>query len=62
VLTESTGDGHGHAPAVEDSAHEEAATASSDDVLARVLGIAGLVLGTVGVMIGVTSRRKDVSK
>lgn len=62
VLTEATGDGHGHAPAEQEAAHDAAPAASSDDVLARVLGIAGLVLGTVGVMIGVTSRRKEASK
>lgn len=62
VLTESTGGGHGQAPAAEGNAHEETPAASSDDVLARVLGIAGLVLGTVGVMVGVTSRRKETSK
>jgi len=57
VLTERAQDGHGHATT-------EAASSSSgsDDVLARVLGIAGLVLGTVGVMVGVKSRRKEVRK
>lgn len=67
VLTESTGDGHGHdAPAEESSdAHEsEHASASdatgSDDVLARALGIAGLVVGTVGVLLAVAARRKVV--
>jgi len=55
VLTASTGDGHGHAP-------ERAAVAGTEDVLARVLGIAGLVLGTVGVMVGVSSRRKEAGK
>lgn len=62
MLSESTGDGHGQAPEAENDAHEEAQASSSDDVLARVLGIAGLVLGTVGVMVGLTSRRKEVSK
>ncbi len=72
VLTEATADGHTHPPASDhdadeaasgESAGEQAAAAdNSDDVVARVLGIAGLVVGTVGVMIGVTSRRKEVSK
>lgn len=63
VLTESTGGGHGHsAPAGEHEAAETATPAGSDDVLARVLGIGGLVLGTVAVMIGLTSRRKEAAK
>lgn len=60
VLTESTGDGHGQEPAAEETEHDGAA--SSDDVMARILGIAGLVLGTVGVMIGVGSRRKEARR
>src|SRR5690606_32853682 len=57
VLSASTGDGHGH-PSAETAetadAHDEAPVTSSDDMLARGLGIAGLVLGTVGVVIGLT--------
>jgi periplasmic copper chaperone A len=41
-----------------DAAHDETA-ASGDDVLARGLGIAGLVVGAVGVVIGVTARRRS---
>lgn len=36
----------------------DTAAAASDDTLARVLGIGGLVLGAVAVVIAVTSRRK----
>jgi uncharacterized protein YcnI len=36
-------------------------SAASDDVLARVIGIAGLVLGAVGIVIAVTSRRKPTA-
>ena len=42
--------------------HEEeapaAAATSSDDVLARILGIGGLVVGAIGVVLAVTARRK----
>jgi len=40
--------------------HEEAAApaAASDDIIARVLGIGGLVVGAVGVVLAVTARRK----
>ncbi|NQX25996.1 YcnI family protein [Microbacteriaceae bacterium VKM Ac-2854] len=37
--------------------HDEA-SAGGDDVLARVLGIGGLVVGAVGIVIAATSRRK----
>lgn len=63
VLTESTGDGHGHdAPVSEDAEQEHSAaeTPGSDDVLARVLGLTGLVVGTVGIVLAVTTRRKAV--
>lgn len=55
---------HSHgatATAESDSDHAEAATssASSDDIIARVLGIAGLVVGAVGIVLAVTSRRKE---
>jgi uncharacterized protein YcnI len=62
VLTESTGDAHGHAATEDEPAEAAVATSNSDDVVARVLGIAGLVLGTVGAMVGVGSRRKKESK
>jgi len=44
-------------------AQDEAAPASSSpDVLARVLGIGGLVLGAVGVVFGLTARRSATRK
>jgi len=64
TVTEATGDGHGHG--VETTDHEEttdeAATenvASSDDVLARILGVGGLAVGAVGIVLAVTARRKQ---
>jgi uncharacterized protein YcnI len=72
VLTEATGDGHGHGgdAAVAGSDQESAAYASgneasvgsAEDPLARILGIAGLALGAVGLIIGLASRRREASK
>jgi uncharacterized protein YcnI len=36
--------------------------ASSDDVLARALGMGGLVLGAIGLVIGITARRKTTAE
>ena len=64
------GDGHDHGAAADGAAaddHDHAATetaaaASSDgDTLARVLGIAGLVLGAVGLVIAITTLRKKAA-
>ena len=56
TLTTATGeDHHGEAAAPA----ETAPAAASDDVLARGLGIAGLVVGAVGIVIGVTARRRS---
>ncbi|TFC07211.1 DUF1775 domain-containing protein [Cryobacterium adonitolivorans] len=55
--------GHGHG-ATDDSAAKGAAateTAAADDVLARMLGIGGLVVGAVGLVVAVASRRKNAS-
>jgi uncharacterized protein YcnI len=46
-----------HRGAAEEEAHEEA-PAATDDVLARILGIGGLVVGAVGIVLAVTARRK----
>jgi uncharacterized protein YcnI len=70
-ITESTGDAHGHGAATEDegeghadadtaAAKETAASDPADDavdVLARVVGIAGLAVGVVGIVIAVAARR-----
>ena len=49
-----------HAGGDDDAALEvtDSASASSSDVLARVLGIGGLVLGVVALVIAITGRRK----
>lgn len=62
VNDEPVDDHHGAAGGdhdAEEGEHAEAsAAASSDDVLARVLGIGGLVVGAVGIVLAVTARRK----
>jgi len=50
-------DHHGGA-AEEEHDEAEAVASSSGDVLARVLGIGGLVVGAVGIVLAVTARRK----
>jgi uncharacterized protein YcnI len=52
-------DHHGGAEVA--AAPESAAAESADDVLARVLGIGGLVVGVVGIVLAVTARRKAVN-
>lgn len=62
TVTAATGDEHGHGDAETVATHDEAAVtaaaAASDDVLARVLGAGGLVVGAVGIVLAVTARRK----
>ena len=61
VVTEATGDEHGTAATVSDEHAESAsdvAATTTDDTLARVLGIGGLVVGAVGVVLAVTARRR----
>ena len=61
VVTEATGDEHGTATTVSDEHAESAsdvATTTSDDTVARVLGIGGLVVGAVGVVLAITARRR----
>ena len=59
------GDDHHTATPADADDHAEAipaAASGDDDVLARVLGIGGLVLGAVGIAFGVTARRKPAAK
>lgn len=63
VVTEATGDEHGHGTAaVVSDEHSEpasdAAAESSDDTVARVLAVGGLVVGTVGVVLALTLPRR----
>lgn len=46
-------DGHGSSPSV-----SAASPADGPDILARVLGIAGLVVGVVGIVLAATARRR----
>lgn len=68
VVTEATGDEHGHGATTENAAdehgdHDEATATASDaatgsaDTVARVLGIGGLVVGVVGIVLAITARR-----
>jgi uncharacterized protein YcnI len=55
--TGSTTEAHDHS-ADESAATAETAAVSSDDIVARVLGGIGLVLGAAALVVAVTSRRK----
>lgn len=70
VVTEATGDEHGHGAATdtagtdehadhaeEATAEQTAAAADSADTVARVLGIGGLVVGVVGIVLALAARR-----
>ena len=69
TMTASEGDGHGGGAAEHEADEAEhaadssedasaAASASSGDTLARVLAVAGLIVGAAGLAFGVTARRK----
>ena len=66
IVVGEAADGHGHSHGDDDSHDDSAETASatstaasdaSVDVLARVVGIAGLAVGVVGVVIALAARR-----
>jgi uncharacterized protein YcnI len=66
LVTEATGDEHGHGTAGNGTEEEHAddatatdaaATTGSDDVIARVLGIGGIVVGVVGIVLALGARR-----
>lgn len=64
TVTAATGDEHGHGTSETESVatHDEGVSttaASADDVLARILGAGGLVVGAVGIVLAVTARRKQ---
>lgn len=59
AVTASTGEtGHHTGAAETETAAATTDTASSDDVLARVLGLGGLIVGAVGIVVAVASRRR----
>jgi uncharacterized protein YcnI len=72
VLSAATGDSHGHGTdashgdstehAHDDSADSSAATASDGDLVARVLGIIGVVVGIVGVALAILARRSSAPR
>ena len=49
-------DHHGAAPVVE-ATPDASAPVASDDTIARILGIGGLVVGAVGIVLAITTRR-----
>lgn len=60
LVSAAAGDAHGHGAASDDleSTHAAARTDSdSGDVVARVLGIGGLVVGVVGIVLALAARR-----
>ena len=69
VVTEATGDEHGHGAAADEATTDEhaddhaegteevAATSDEADTVARVLGIGGLVVGVVGIVLALAARR-----
>lgn len=64
VVTDATTEsGHDHGATEEDATEEAAVTTDSatDDVLARLLGIGGLVVGAVGLVVAVAARRKNAA-
>jgi len=61
INDEVPSDHHGSTTVTAAHTDDAAAPASGDDVLARILGIAGLVVGAVGLVIGITARRKNAA-
>ncbi|POH66501.1 MULTISPECIES: YcnI family protein [Cryobacterium] len=54
-----SGHGHNAAAAADDAAATE--PTATDDVLARLLGIGGLIVGAVGLVVAVAARRKNAA-
>lgn len=64
TVTEASAEsGHDHGAAEEVDADAAAATtpAATDDILARLLGIGGLIVGAVGLVVAVAARRKNAA-
>jgi len=56
-----SGHGHGATEEVDADAAAATATTATDDVLARLLGIGGLIVGAVGLVVAVAARRKNAA-
>ena len=64
TVTEASAEtGHGHGATGDAAADDAAATepAATDDVVARLLGIGGLIVGAVGLVVAVAARRKNAA-
>ncbi|TFD84538.1 DUF1775 domain-containing protein [Cryobacterium lactosi] len=64
TVTEASAEsGHDHGAAEEVDADAAMATtpAATDDILARLLGIGGLIVGAVGLVVAVAARRKNAA-
>jgi uncharacterized protein YcnI len=61
VTAASAASGHGHGDSAATADAAPAAGTDSDDVLARVLGVGGLVVGAVGLVVGLASRRRTTA-
>jgi len=55
TITEATGDGHGDAASASDEGTEPETAADDEDEDSNALGVAGLVVGAVGVIVGGTA-------
>lgn len=74
VVTDATGSAHGHDAADAGSSHGHGGadsgltatqadeTSAADDVVARSLGLGGLVVGAIGIALAVTARRKTAAE
>jgi uncharacterized protein YcnI len=61
AASDTSGHGHGDGDTATAADAAPAAATAGDDVLARVLGIGGLVVGAVGLVVGLTSRRRTAA-
>jgi len=62
TVTEASGEsGHDHGATEETEAAAATSATATDDVLARLLGIGGLVVGAVGLVVAVAARRKNAA-
>lgn len=66
AVTSATGTAHGHGEVHTDltaaPASQTGDTGDTDDVVARSLGLGGLVVGAIGIVLAVTARRKTAAE